>query len=173
MDDLSPEARRIIRKLHQTIRKITDDFSGRWHFNTSVAALMEFLNECFAVESIFTAEASPGAFVRDILRNFVLMLAPFAPYLAHELWENLGETENLLKAAWPRFDPLLAKEEEIEIPVQINGKLRGRIVVAADAGEEVIRQRALQEEKVRAAVNGKQVVKVILVPGKLVNIVIR
>ncbi len=173
VDDLSPEARQILRKLHQTIKKITHDFSGRWHFNTSVAALMEFLNECIAAEAIFSPGACPAGFVRDVQCNFVLMLAPFAPYLAHELWETLGERSNLLKTAWPKFDPALAKEEEIEIPVQINGKLRGRIVVGADAGEQDIRERALAEEKVRAAVDGKQVIKVILVPGKLVNIVIR
>src|SRR5437016_13476432 len=106
--------------------------------------------------------------VQGTFRNLVLLLAPFAPYLAHELWEMLGEKENLLRAPWPKYDPALAKEEEIEIPVQVNGKLRSRILVPADA---FVRECALADEKVKAAIAGKQVVKVIVVPGKLVNIV--
>ena len=102
-----------------------------------------------------------------------MLLAPFAPYLAHELWEMLGEKGNLLKAPWPKFDAELAKEEELVIPVQINGKLRSRIVVPADASEETVLERALADEKVRAFIAGKQVVKKIYVPGKLVNIVVK
>jgi len=168
--DLAPEARKILRKLHQTIKKITDDFSGRWHFNTSIAALMEFLNECIAAQGLHSA---PASFVFEIQRTFVLLLAPFAPYLAHELWETLGEKGNLLRTAWPKYDPALAKEEEIEIPVQVNGKLRGRIVVPADAGETLVLERATEDEKVQASIAGKQIVKKNYVPGKLVNIVVR
>ncbi len=105
--------------------------------------------------------------------NLVLLLAPFAPYLAHELWEMLGEKGSLLKAPWPKYDAALAKEEELEIPVQINGKLRSRIVVPADATEDFIVERALADEKVQSAIAGKQIVKKIYVPGKLVNIVVR
>jgi leucyl-tRNA synthetase len=103
----------------------------------------------------------------------VLLLAPFAPYLAHELWEMLGETGNLLRAPWPKYDAALAKEEEIEIPVQVNGKLRGRVVVPADAPEAFVLERALADEKVQAAIAGKQVVKKIYVAGKMVNLVVK
>ena len=171
-DDLDPAARKILRKLHQTIRKITDDFSGRWHFNTSIAALMEFLNECMAAEKVFAGQGAPAAFVADVQQKFVLLLAPFAPYLAHELWEMREEKQGLLRAPWPKYDPALAKEEEIEIPVQVNGKLRGRIVVPAEAEEALVYERALADEKVKSAIAGKQIVKKILVPGKLVNIVV-
>jgi leucyl-tRNA synthetase len=106
-------------------------------------------------------------------RNLVLLLGPFAPYLAHELWEMLGEKGNLLKAPWPKYDATLAKEEELEIPVQVNGKLRSRIVVSADATEETILERALADEKVQTAIAGKQIVKKIYVPGKLVNVVVK
>ena len=109
----------------------------------------------------------------EVQRDLVLLLAPFAPYLAHELWEMLGEKGNLLKAPWPKYDAALAKEEELEIPVQVNGKLRGRIVVPADATEEFVLERALADEKVKSAIAGKQIVKKIFVPGKLVNIVVR
>jgi leucyl-tRNA synthetase len=175
-NDLTPKARAVLRKLHQTIRRITHDFKGRWHFNTSVAALMELLNELNAQSEIFSHDGSapaPRAFVADVQRTFVLLLAPFAPYLAHELWESLGEKENLLKTRWPKYDAALAKEEEVEIPVQVNGKLRGRVLVPADADQALVQQRALADEKVKAAIAGKQIVKVIFVPGKLLNIVTR
>jgi leucyl-tRNA synthetase len=93
--------------------------------------------------------------------------------MAHELWEMVGEKENLLKALWPKFDAALAAEDEIEIPVQVNGKLRGRVVVPADAGDEQVLQAALSDEKVKAAIAGKQIVKKIVVPKKLVNLVVR
>ena len=173
---LSPRARRIQRKLHQTIKRVSDDFQGRWHFNTSIAAIMELVNELYHAEepgSKASAEEMPPAFLAQVQRNLVLLLAPFAPYLAHELWETLGEKELLLKAAWPNFDPALAKEEEIEIPVQVNGKLRTVVVVPAGASEAAILEAAFSDEKVKAAISGKAIVKKIVVPEKLVNIVVR
>jgi leucyl-tRNA synthetase len=176
--NLSTESRAIQRKLHQTIKRVSDDFQGRWHFNTCVAAIMELVNELYGIDDRMggaTASTSvvPVSLIAEVQRDLALLLAPFAPYLAHELWEMLGEKSSLLRTPWPKYDPALAKEEEIEIPVQINGKLRSRIVVPADATEDVLRERALADEKIRAAIAGKQVVKVIVVPGKLVNIVIR
>ena len=99
------------------------------------------------------------------------MLAPFAPYLAHELWEMLGETSDLLRAPWPQYDPALAKEEEVEIALQVNGKIRSRIMVPANATEDQHRELALSDEKMRSDLEGKAVVKVIVAPGRLVNVV--
>jgi leucyl-tRNA synthetase len=159
--------------MHQTIRRITEDFKGRWHFNTSVAALMELLNECIGAP-IFVSEEGPAkAFRADVQRKFVLMLQPFVPYLAHELWDRLGEQGSLLKAEWPTYDPALAKEEEIEIPVQVNGKLRSVVVVPAEATQDAIQERALADEKIKALIASKQIAKVIVVPAKLINIVVR
>jgi leucyl-tRNA synthetase len=177
-ETLNPQARAVQRKLHQTIKRVSNDFQGRWHFNTSIAAIMELVNELYAVESRVVggdspAPAVPAALLREIQRTLALLLAPFAPYLAHELWEMLGEKTSLLRAPWPKFDPALAREDEIEIPVQVNGKLRSRIVVAADAPEDVVRTRAQADEKISAMIAGKQIVKLIIVPGKLVNIVVR
>jgi leucyl-tRNA synthetase len=172
--DLSPAARRVLRKLHQTISRITEDFKGRWHFNTSVAALMELLNECTAEQGLFRSNAgsAPAGFRAHVQRTFLLLLAPFAPYLAHEVWNTLDEKSPLLKAPWPKFDPELAKQEEIEIPVQVNGKLRGKIVIAPGTSEQEVFQKALADEKVQTFISGKQMVKKIFT-GKLVSIVVR
>jgi leucyl-tRNA synthetase len=205
-EGFSPAARALQRKMHQTIKRITDDFAGRWHFNTSIAAIMEFVNELYAADSGSSPSSNVGAlagsgvgvsptvvgasrsnnpsdssspaistaFLAELQRNLVLMLAPFAPYLAHELWTMLGEdASTLLHHPWPKYDPALIKEDSIEIVVQINGKIRARVVVPADATEDQIKGLALADEKVKAALEGKQIVKVIVVRGKLVNIVVR
>ena len=171
--DLSPEARAVQRKLHQTIKRVSDDFQGRWHFNTCISAIMELVNTLYASEDAIARNAVPVPFLAEVQRSLVLLLAPFAPYLAHELWEMLGEKGNLLKAPWPKYDAELAKEEEVEIPVQVNGKLRGRVTVPADADEGFVLEKALADEKVKAAIAGKQVVKKIYVPGKMVNLVVK
>ncbi|MBB6142512.1 leucyl-tRNA synthetase [Silvibacterium bohemicum] len=163
----------IQRKLHQTIRKLTDDFGGRWHFNTCIAAIMELVNTLIASEAAIAAGEVPDAVLADALRSLILLLAPFAPYLAFELWEQIGEKENLLRARWPKYDEALAREDEIEVPVQINGKLRSVIRVAADATQEMLRDTAMADEKVKAATDGKQIAKAIIVPGKLVNLVVK
>ena len=166
-------AQALQRKLHQTIRKITEDFSGRWHFNTCIASIMELVNALTAAEAAIAAGEIPDAVLADALRNLVLLLAPFAPYLSFELWEKLGEKGNLLRAPWPKYDEALAREDEIEVPVQVNGKLRSVIRVAAEASQETLRDVALAEEKVQAAIAGKEIVKIIIVPAKLVNLVVK
>jgi leucyl-tRNA synthetase len=172
-ESLSPEARAIQRKLHQTIKRVSDDFQGRWHFNTCISAIMELVNALYGAEDAIAKRAVPAAFLAEVQRDLVLLLAPFAPYLAHELWEMLGQKESLLRAPWPKYDAELAKEEEIEIPVQISGKLRSRVTVPADAAEDFVLERALADEKIKAAVAGKQIVKKIYVPGKMVNLVVK
>jgi leucyl-tRNA synthetase len=163
----------LLRKLHQTIAKITLDFEGRWHFNTCVAAIMELVNDIQAADAQLAAGEVPAPVVHELLRTLVLLLAPFAPYLAAELWEELGENGSVLRAPWPVSDPALAKEDELEIPVQINGKLVVIIRVAADANPKAMESAALADEKVKSRIAGKKVVKVIVVPGKLVNLVVK
>jgi leucyl-tRNA synthetase len=171
--ETSPPAIALLRKLHQTIRKITQDFGGRWHFNTSIAAIMELVNELTAADAAIAAGTiSPGT-VAGILESLVLMLAPFAPHLASELWEQIGRRDGILRHAWPKFDEALAREDEIEVPVQINGKLRSLIKVAVDASREALEAAARADEKVQASLAGKTVLKVIVVPGKLINFVVR
>jgi leucyl-tRNA synthetase len=173
---LPPAQRQIQRKLHQTIKRVSDDFQGRWHFNTCISAIMELVNELYAYEegtASETGSSTSPVLLAEVQRSLVLLLAPFAPYLAHELWEMLGEKGSLLKAPWPKYDAALAREDELEIPVQINGKLRGRITVPADATEEFVVENALADEKIKSAIAGKQIVKKIYVPGKLLNIVVK
>jgi len=173
--ELSATARRMQRAVHQTIKHITEDFGGRWHFNTSVAFLMSLTNEMYAYEDAVQhgEDGAPMWLLADAQRKLVLMLAPFAPYLAHELWEMLGESAELLRVPWPQYDPVLAKEEEVEMAIQVNGKIRSRIVVPIDASEEEIRALALADEKVKAAIEGREIVKVLVVKGRLVNIAIK
>jgi len=170
---LSPEARSIQRKLHQTIKRVSDDFQGRWHFNTCISAIMELVNTLYAAEDAIGHNAVPVPIVAEVQRSLVLLLAPFAPYLAHELWEMLAESGTLLRAPWPKYDAELAKEEQIEIPVQISGKLRSKVVVSADATEDFVIERAIADPKVKSAIAGKQIVKKIYVPGKMVNLVVK
>jgi leucyl-tRNA synthetase len=170
---VEPAATALLRKLHQTIRKITQDFGGRWHFNTSIAAIMELVNELTAADAAIAEGRIPPATVASILESLILMLAPFAPHLAAELWEQIGRKDGILRHAWPKFDEALTREDQIEVPVQINGKLRGLIRVPVDASRETLETAARADEKVQAVLAGKTVVKVVVVPGKLINFVVR
>ena len=164
---------KLIRKMHQTIARITLDFEGRWHFNTCVAAIMEFVNELQAADAQLAAGEIPASVVRELLRTLALLLAPFAPFIAAELWEQLGEEGAILRAPWPQSDPDRAQEDVIEIPVQINGKLTAVVRVAAGADSKTIEAAALADEKVRGRIAAKTVVKVIVVPGRAVNLVVK
>ena len=161
-------SRRALRKLHQTIAKVTDDFSNRWHFNTSIAALMELINELYAEEDKLSREA-----LDQILPALTLMLGPFAPYMAEELWEALGRTGPVFRQKWPEADESLAKEDLAEVVLQVNGKVRGRIFVAFGTSKEELERVAKEDPKLKPLLEGKQIVKVIVVPDKLVNIVVK
>ncbi len=160
--------RKVLRKLHQTIRKITEDFETRWHFNTCIASIMELVNVLYAEEAGISAAAMP-----QILERMALLLAPFAPYLAQEMWEELGHEGPIFRQSWPAFDPQLAKEEEAEVVVQVNGKLRSRISVPFGMIEDELIARAMADEKIKLGIEGKQIVKTMVVPDKLVNIVVK
>jgi leucyl-tRNA synthetase len=179
----SPEAEaKLLRTLHQTIAKITEDFNGRWHFNTSIAAIMIFVNLIadydLAMENGFenvdaiVGSVSPTV-TKEVFNTLTLLLAPFAPFLAAELWQQLGGEGAVFRVAWPVANAELAREAEIEIPVQVNGKLANVVTVPAGSDEATIQAAAQADAKVMARIAGKTVVKVIVVPGKLVNIVVR
>jgi leucyl-tRNA synthetase len=159
---------KVLRKLHQTLRKITDDFDSRWHFNTSIAAIMELINDLYSEESRISAAA-----MGQVLEILTLMMAPFAPYLAQELWEEQGHSGPVFKHPWPKFDEDLARESELEIPVQINGKNRTKIMVAPGLSADELKALALADARIQALIEGKTVVKAIAVPDKLVNVVVK
>jgi leucyl-tRNA synthetase len=164
----TPADRTVLRKLHQTLKKITEDFETRWHFNTCIASIMELVNVLYVEEPNISPAAMP-----EILEKLSLMLAPFAPYLSQEIWEELGNSGLVFRQSWPPFDPELAKEDLAEIVVQVNGKLRSRIHVPFGTPKEKLESLALADEKVQPHLAGKQVVKVISVPDKLVNVVVK
>jgi leucyl-tRNA synthetase len=160
--------KKVLRKLHQTVKKVTEDFETRWHFNTCIASVMELVNLLYAEEANIG-----GAALAEIIEKMALLLAPFAPYLSQEIWEELGREGPVFRQSWPEFDPELAKEDEAEIVIQVNGKLRTRIFAPFGTPKEDLQSRALADEKVKPFVSGKQVVKVVTVPDKLVNIVVK
>jgi len=174
--EFSDSARALRRKTHQTIAKITGDFE-HLHLNTSVAALMELFNQLSDFNAEPARASEPDVFaVREALAALVIMLTPFAPHVAEEMWEGLGHEGGLLtgdQRRWPVVDPDLARREELEIPIQVNGKLRSRVITAPGVSEDELRQSALADERVRALIDGREVVKVIVVPERLVNVVIR
>jgi leucyl-tRNA synthetase len=160
VQDIEPD-KETLRLLHQTIKRVTDDLNGM-AFNTAISGMMEFTNH------LTRQTVRP----RSVLRTFTLLLAPFAPHLAEELWQALdGGTETLAYQPWPSYDPELLKSDTVEVPVQINGKLRSKIVVPADTDAQTLEQAALADDKIRSQLEGKTVRKVIVVPGKLVNVV--
>jgi leucyl-tRNA synthetase len=175
-EEASTGARALRRKTHQTIVRVTRDFE-ELHLNTSVAALMELFNELsdFNPDPATASEADVFA-VREALEALVLMLAPFSPHVAEQMWEALGHQDGLLGAAshqWPQADAELAQSEELEIPIQVNGKLRSRVLASPEVTEDELRNAALSDEKIQALLDGHELVKVIIVPKRLVNVVIR
>jgi leucyl-tRNA synthetase len=170
LPNLSPRERSLQRKTHQTLRRVTQDFETRWHFNSAIALIMELTNEIYAAEPL--EENIRPEIRREALEMLTLMLAPMTPHLSEELWEMLGHTGGLWTQSWPQFSEDLARETQVEIPVQVNGRLRGKVKVPAGAGEADVVTQAKTEPSVAAHVAGKQVKKIIFVPDKLVNIVV-
>jgi leucyl-tRNA synthetase len=189
-DDLTPGERALRRKTHETIRRVTSDIESRQQLNTAVSALMELVNELYAfseqTETGSPARHTSGSTQTSVLERpgtivvvteavdaLVRMLAPFAPHTGEELWERLGHTGGLSVSAWPSFDAEVAKAEQIVVPVQINGKVRSRLTVAATATESELESLALADSAVKAHTQGKTIAKVVVVKGKLVSLVVQ
>ena len=182
---LDAEERALRRKTHVTIRRVTSDIDPRMHLNTAISALMEMVNDLYAFAErrgirpsgkddeapAVISRAETAAVVREAIEALVLLISPFAPHMAEELWERLGHREGIVAAGWPESDEAAAREESIEIPVQVNGKIRGRVVVPVDATEAAIQAAAL--EAVRDNLAGREVVKVIVAKGRLVSVVVK
>jgi leucyl-tRNA synthetase len=166
---LNSSASALLRKTHQTIKKVTGCIERDYHFNTAIAALMELINEINA----FNPESDTDREVLSFsIRHMILLISPFAPHIAEELWQQTGEKESILKKSWPVWDEEIAKEEEIELVIQINGKLRGKIVIPAGLDDEAVKEKAFSDPKVQELLKGKTLKKIVVVKGKLVNIVV-
>ena len=170
---MSEKERKLIAITYRTLDRVTSDFETRWHFNSAIALIMELTNEIYAAEPL--EQGARPEVRREVLEMLTLMLAPMVPHLAEELWEKLGHTEGLWNAKWPYLgvDRVeLAREDEVEIPVQVNGRVRGRVKVAAGAGEEEVVKLALADPGVAHHADGKRIVKKIFVPDRLLNLVV-
>ena len=172
---LSKAAKDLRRKTHATIKKVTEDLDGRFHFNTAISAVMELVNEIYAFE-LPKDEGGEKRLVTRVLREAVettvMLMAPFVPHISEELWEILGHSGSIFNESWLGYEKEAIRADEILIVVQVNGKVRSRITVAADAGNEEIQQAALADERIQSYIHDKKIRKVIVVPKKLVNVVV-
>jgi leucyl-tRNA synthetase len=187
---LDEAERALRRKAHDTIRRVTADLDPRVHLNTAVSGLMELVNELYAFcarpgcpligretedpETVgSTVRPETVSVLKESVEALILMLSPFSPHLAEELWERLEHKGGVVAAGWPQYDEAVARAEEVVIPVQVNGKVRGRVTVAADTPEDQLRQLALSDPQVAKHLEGKTIVKVVIVNGRLVSVVTR
>ncbi len=171
-DELDGEIKDLRRKTHQTIKKVTDDINDRFHINTAISAVMELVNALYQVKRPDREDRKALAVVKEALEAVVVLLAPIVPHITEELWEMMGREKRLVETSWPVHDETVAAEEEITVVVQVNGKLRGKVVVPADESDERIKELAVKDKKVGRFLEGKKPLKVIYVPKKLVNIVV-
>jgi leucyl-tRNA synthetase len=158
--------------IHRTIKKVSDDIDGRFHFNTAIAAIMELFNALSAAAQVDGETKAGGAIVKEGIEAMIAMLAPFVPHVANELWEQSGHRQPLDEVSWPSYSEAALAEEQLLIVVQVNGKVRGKITVAADADEESVKSAALADPKVIGFLEGKKVQRIVYVPRRLVNIVV-
>jgi leucyl-tRNA synthetase len=162
--------KKLLRKAHQTLQRVTSDFETRWHFNSAIALIMELTNEVYACEPL--EERVRPEIQKEVLELLTLMLAPMTPHIAEEMWEILGHADGLWTVGWPAANAELAKDDDVEIPVQVKGKLRGKLKVSAGVGQEEIVKLATAEPGIAAYVKGKRIVKIVYVPNKLLNLVV-
>jgi len=160
----------LLRKAHQALRRVTQDFEGRWHFNSAIAQIMELVNAIYAAEPL--EEGVRPEVQKEVLELVTLMLAPMTPHLAEELWEMLGHANGLWTVNWPEFNTELATEDEVEVPVQVNGKVRGRVTVAAGAAQEEVLEKAKADAGIAGHLDGKALRKVVFVKDKMLNLVV-
>ena len=166
---LNDDLKALRRQTHQTLAKVSDDIGRRHTFNTAIAAVMELMN---AIAKLDDDGAEAQAVVHEALDTVVLMLAAITPHICHSLWHALGHEEAIVDVAWPKVDESALVQDKVELMVQVNGKLRSKIKVAADAQKDVIEAAALSDDNVSRFIDGKDVRKIIVVPGRLVNIVV-
>jgi len=171
VEAMSPADKEMRRVTHFTVKKVTEDINLRFNFNTAISAIMELVNALYLYRDKNLQRNS--AVEAEAINNLVILLAPFAPHIAEELWQAAGYMDSVHKQPWPRYDPAALAQDELEIVVQINGKVKDRLTVPADMGKEAMEQFAMEQDKIKALIAGKTIVKVVGVPKKLVNIVVK
>jgi leucyl-tRNA synthetase len=171
---LTSEERALRRKTHDTIKRVTLDIDARKQFNTAISAMMELVNDLYAFTKHHETAPTPQAHVvvKEALDALIVMVSPFAPHAAEELWHQFGHAGDLSTASWPAFDEQAAREEEIEIPIQVNGKVRGRLTVAPNTSDADLERLALADPAIHAYTQGKTVKKVLIAKGRLVSVVV-
>ncbi len=170
--DISPDLKKIRRKTHFTIKKVTEDIEERFHFNTAISSIMELVNLLYQMKEKKQEDLFSLAVFREALESLVILLSPIVPHICEELWERLGKKESISLVPWPKYDAELIKEEEIMMVVQINGKLRGRITVGVNNSEEELKETILANPRIQELLKGQRVKRFVLVPNKLVNLVV-
>ncbi|MFZ5764558.1 MAG: leucine--tRNA ligase [Thermodesulfobacteriota bacterium] len=169
--DLSGAGRELHRKTHQTINKVTSDINDKFHFNTAISAVMELTNTLYALTGEKT-ERPENVVIKEAVEAILLLLSPMVPHFCEELWQRTGHETELAFSPWPSCDQEAARQDEVIIGVQVNGKMRGKLQIAADSDEATVREKTLADEKIKKFIDGKTIRKVIIVPNKLINIVV-
>jgi leucyl-tRNA synthetase len=160
------------RKTHQTIRKVTRDIEDRYHLNTAISGIMELTNDVYKVLDPRPQRVESWKAIREAAETILLLLSPFAPHTAEELWEALGHRQPLESRKWPEADAAIAADDRLTLVVQVNGKLRGRVIIGADEDDETVKKKALEDENVRRFLEGREIRRVVVVPKRLVNVVV-
>jgi len=164
------------RTIHETIKRVTDDIERDFHFNTAISAIMELVNALHAFETASSdtvAAPERAALLREAVETLLLLLGPFSPHVTEELWQQLGHTASLFRQRWPQADPGALVRKEVTVVLQVDGKVRSRLVLDVDAAEATVQQLALADDKVRSWLEGRAVERVVVVPNRLVNVVTR
>lgn len=171
--DSGPAEAAMNRAVHAAVKKVTDDIQERFNFNTAISAIMELVNAIYSYRRDLEPKQQHRGALHEAMTRLILILAPFAPHLTEEAWQTLGRKESVHRQPWPTYDPAILQLEEVEVVIQINGKVRGRITVSTGLAGEALLEAARVNERVSALLQGKEIVKAVTVPGKLVNIVVR
>jgi len=176
-EELSKELKELRRQIHLVIKRVTEDFEKRIQFNTAIAAIMEFVNYLYVFREWWNKHIEPpilgGLLLRQAIDTLTLLLAPFAPHIAEEMWQRMGHPEATHHTAWPVYNEEFLKADEIEIVIQVNGKVRQKFSVPSEIDEESLKAQCLEDPRIQEWTDGKEVKKVIVVPKKLVNIVVK
>ena len=176
-EDLPKELKELRRQIHTAIKRVTEDIDKRMQFNTAIAAIMEFVNHLYAFREWWDKHIEPPVLgcllLREAMDTLILLLAPFAPHIAEEMWAQMEHSGTTHQTAWPEYNEAFLKADEIEIVVQVNGKVRQKLSVPSGIDEESLKTQSLEDPRIQEWTNGKEVKKVIVVPKKLVNIVVK